>query len=219
MVQNGPNDHFGRNGLIPNWILAFAKPKWTKMVYFGPFWPDEVHFGPFRSANRTLAIPEQDTFAERVKVRQENMTATWGSARSALSKFLACREIILLNLLWGVLLCFLITLALITKFIPRNYSKVLACCDTSVAIPRAWYNARIPGFLSKSVGEGASNLFGGRPGKSGKCLLLQSNPTLAPVLCNLGVALLRRPGDSQRELGQFARIDSQKKKKPILASA
>ena len=35
------------------------------------------------------------------------MTATWGSARSALSKVLALREIILLNLLWGVLSHFL----------------------------------------------------------------------------------------------------------------
>ena len=75
MDQNGPNDHFGPNGLIPNWILAFARPKWTKMVHFGPFWPGEVHFGPFRSdfgpfwpgevhfgpfrsANRTLVIPD-----------------------------------------------------------------------------------------------------------------------------------------------------------------
>ena len=58
MVQNGPNDHFGQNDLIPNWILASARPKWTKMVHVGPFWPEEVHFGPFRSANRTLAIPE-----------------------------------------------------------------------------------------------------------------------------------------------------------------
>ena len=58
MVQNGPNDHFGQNDLIPNRILAFARPKWTKMVHFGPFWPEEVYFGPFRSANRTLAIPE-----------------------------------------------------------------------------------------------------------------------------------------------------------------
>ena len=58
MVQNGPNDHFGQNALIPNWILAFARPKWTKMVHFGPFWPEEVHFGPFRSANRTLAIAD-----------------------------------------------------------------------------------------------------------------------------------------------------------------
>ena len=41
MVQNGPNDHFGQNGLIPNWILAFARPKWTILVQFGlkrPFW-------------------------------------------------------------------------------------------------------------------------------------------------------------------------------------
>ena len=58
MVQNGQNDHFGLNDLIPNWILAFERPKWTEMVYFGPFWPKEVYFGPFRSANRTLATPE-----------------------------------------------------------------------------------------------------------------------------------------------------------------
>ena len=38
MAQHGPNDHFGRNDLIPNWILAFARPFW--------------------SANRILAIPE-----------------------------------------------------------------------------------------------------------------------------------------------------------------
>ena len=61
MVQNGPNDHFGQNGLILNWILAFARPKWTKMVHFGPFWPEEVHLGPFRSANRTLATPDKQT--------------------------------------------------------------------------------------------------------------------------------------------------------------
>ena len=57
MVQDGPNDHVGQNGLYSE--LAFARPKWTKMVYFGPFWPEEVHFGPFRSANRTLATPER----------------------------------------------------------------------------------------------------------------------------------------------------------------
>ena len=45
MVQNGPDDHFGQNDLFPNWILAFARPKWTKMVHFGPFWPE----GPFWS--------------------------------------------------------------------------------------------------------------------------------------------------------------------------
>ena len=32
MAQNGPKDHFGRNDLIPIRILAFARPKWTKMV-------------------------------------------------------------------------------------------------------------------------------------------------------------------------------------------
>ena len=46
------------NDLVPNWILAFAAPKWTKMVHFGPFRPEEVHLVPFRSANRTLAIPD-----------------------------------------------------------------------------------------------------------------------------------------------------------------
>ena len=27
MVQNGHFDHFGQNDLLPNWILAFARPK------------------------------------------------------------------------------------------------------------------------------------------------------------------------------------------------
>ena len=36
------------------------------------------------SARRFWRV-QQDTFAEQVKVRQENMTARWGSARSALS--------------------------------------------------------------------------------------------------------------------------------------
>ena len=62
MVQNGPNDHFGQNDLIPNWILAFARPKWTKMDQNVPFWPEEVYFGPFRSANRSLAIPDQGPY-------------------------------------------------------------------------------------------------------------------------------------------------------------
>ena len=45
--QNGPNDHFGQNGLISNWILAFARPKWTKMVhYFGLTRSILVHLGP-----------------------------------------------------------------------------------------------------------------------------------------------------------------------------
>ena len=33
--QHCPNDHFGQHDLIPNWIFAFARPKWTKMVHFG----------------------------------------------------------------------------------------------------------------------------------------------------------------------------------------
>ena len=51
------------------WILAFARPKWTKMVHFGPIWPEEVHLGPFRSANRTLAIPEPLTAEEIAVIR------------------------------------------------------------------------------------------------------------------------------------------------------
>ena len=58
MAHNGQNDHLGQNDFIPNCILAFARPKWTITVHFGPFWPEEVHFGPFRSANRTLATPD-----------------------------------------------------------------------------------------------------------------------------------------------------------------
>ena len=46
MVQNGPNDHFGQNGLIPNWILAFARPRWTKMVHFGLKRSILFHLGP-----------------------------------------------------------------------------------------------------------------------------------------------------------------------------
>ena len=71
MVQNGPNDHFGQNALIPNSILAFARPKWTKMVHFGPFWPEEVHFGPFRSANRTLAIPKENRHSLAILHRKD----------------------------------------------------------------------------------------------------------------------------------------------------
>ena len=61
MAQNGANDHFGQNDLIPNRILAFK----TTMDQNGPFWPDEVHFAPSRSANCTLAIPE-------VEIRNRN---------------------------------------------------------------------------------------------------------------------------------------------------
>ena len=49
---------FGQSDLIPNWILACARPKWTKLVDFGCFfWLEEVHFGPFGSAKCTVATP------------------------------------------------------------------------------------------------------------------------------------------------------------------
>ena len=35
------------------------------MVHFGPFWPEEVRFGLSRSANRTLAIPENHDIESR----------------------------------------------------------------------------------------------------------------------------------------------------------
>ena len=64
LPKNGPNNHFGQNDLIPNRILALARPKWTEMVHFGLFWPQDslvkrpicVHLGP--PTVRTLAIPD-----------------------------------------------------------------------------------------------------------------------------------------------------------------
>ena len=35
MVQNGPDDHFGQNDLIPNWVFSIRE---TKMDQNGPFW-------------------------------------------------------------------------------------------------------------------------------------------------------------------------------------
>ena len=55
MVQNGR-----QNDLIPNWTLAFARPKWTKMVHFGRFWPEEVHLGPFTVLWPVLSITLYD---------------------------------------------------------------------------------------------------------------------------------------------------------------
>ena len=34
--QNGPNDHFGQNDIVPNRILAFARPRWSILVHLGP---------------------------------------------------------------------------------------------------------------------------------------------------------------------------------------
>ena len=55
MAQNGHNDHFGQNDLIPNRIWGFSTRE-TSSGQNVPFWPEEVRFGPFRSANRTLAF-------------------------------------------------------------------------------------------------------------------------------------------------------------------
>ena len=55
IAQNCPNDHFGQSDLIPNRILAFARPKWTILVHFGPRRSILFHFS---SIYRTLAIPD-----------------------------------------------------------------------------------------------------------------------------------------------------------------
>ena len=59
--QNGPNDHFGQNALIPNWILAFPRPKWTMLVHFGPFrstvlWPFLKILADFQSISIVLSF-------------------------------------------------------------------------------------------------------------------------------------------------------------------
>ena len=42
--QNGPNYHFGQNDLILNWILTFARPKWSILARFGLKKSILVHF-------------------------------------------------------------------------------------------------------------------------------------------------------------------------------
>ena len=77
MVQNGPNDQFGQNGLIPNCILAFARPKWTKMVHFGPFWPEAailVHLGP-----PTVLWPSLSDSGSRFREMLESLSSDLGS--------------------------------------------------------------------------------------------------------------------------------------------
>ena len=46
MTQNGHNDHFGQNGLILNWILAFARPNGPKGSILVHFRSILVHLGP-----------------------------------------------------------------------------------------------------------------------------------------------------------------------------
>ena len=62
------------------------------MVHFGPFWPEEVHFGPFRSANRTLAIPDDlfgplsETLSESSKSRGFS-NVPWRKRASSMEAF------------------------------------------------------------------------------------------------------------------------------------
>ena len=80
MVRNGQDDHFGQNDLVPNRILVFARPKWTKMPQFGPFWPEEAHFGSFGSVNRTLATPDsgnrQNGVSRVLSQKQNSMSSS-----------------------------------------------------------------------------------------------------------------------------------------------
>ena len=69
------------------------------------------------------------------------MTASWGSARSTFSKFLAFREIILLNLLWGVLLRFLKNgvshrCACVKLSTNRGYRTILGDCWPPLKVSR-----------------------------------------------------------------------------------
>ena len=89
MVQNGQNGHFGQIDLIPNRILVFARPKWTKMVHFGPFWPKEVYFGPFRSANRTLGVSGHSW---KTWKDEDNNIAKLGSLSFKVNGFLSARS-------------------------------------------------------------------------------------------------------------------------------
>ena len=75
-----------------------ANTKGPRIPGFGKIIP----FSKFRALGSAISRVRQDTFAEKVKVRQENITAPSGSARSALSEVLVFRKIILLNLFWGV---------------------------------------------------------------------------------------------------------------------
>ena len=76
MVQNGPNDHFGQNDLLPNWILAFARPKWTKMVHFGLKRSILVHLGPptvlWPFLNHGIATAIASDFLNRKRNRKES---------------------------------------------------------------------------------------------------------------------------------------------------
>ena len=129
------------NGRIPNWILAFARPKWTKMDQHGPFWPEEAaaHFGPFRSANRTLAIPENSK-----KVSQEyyrNMT--WCEATKHASGALRRRHPHACTRrsawLWAELLCWPLPLVLrLSLRVSRPFSLGKLCPLSTVSRKHLW---------------------------------------------------------------------------------
>ena len=57
----------------------------------------------------------------------------------------------------------------------------------SLATLIAWYNPRVPGCAPKSIGEGASSLFGGWPGSPENVSCSSATPDLH--WCTLGVAL------------------------------
>ena len=65
----------------------------------------------------------------------------------------------------------------------QNYYKITPW----IATLTGWYNARIPGCLPKSIGEGASSVFGGWPRSPENVSCSRATPRLHR--CNLGVAL------------------------------
>ena len=85
--KNSSREHRIRNLLQVKVSLFWANPK-------GPHKGlARSSFSKFRALGSALGRDRQYTSTEPVKVRQENMTAAWGSARSMLSKSLAFREI------------------------------------------------------------------------------------------------------------------------------
>ena len=83
MVQNGPNYHFGQNDLIPNRILVFVRPKWTKMsilVHFGLKGSILVHLGP-----PTVLWPFLRFSIARLSIQNRRFSATKVSCAPDLS--------------------------------------------------------------------------------------------------------------------------------------
>ena len=91
MVQNGLNDHFGRNDLIPNRILAAARRKWTKMVHFVLKRSILVHLGPPTVLWPFLnfGVCFQGCFSSTFIINLKEIKATF-EAKNGLKRCLGC---------------------------------------------------------------------------------------------------------------------------------